>query len=417
VVRVLTASLVLLFGVSPVLTHAADLSAGQTLTIGADLSYISASGHPSWTEGFVGKLRYDSDEFAISRAFLDYKGKLTDTLDAHIALEGYDDDLGNKIGVTQAYLQWRPVPRSPTRYRLKVGAFYPRISLENVDPGWSSPYTMNSSAINTWVAEELRSTGMELSASRRPARFGGAHEFSINTAVFWGNDPAGSLLAWKGWSVHDRQTRFSDKLPLPPLPQIQPGQFFEAQDPYVTPFREIDSRAGYYVNAEWRFGKRFLVRAMHYDNRANPVIIDSGQYGWETIFEHIGVQATLPGDIGLIAQWMFGSTVMGPVVDGAHMVDVEYDSKYLLLTRQFGKHRTSLRYDHFEVSQNDETPHDNNPEYGHAWTLGYQFGYSKHAAIAAEWLSIKTHHCGWVYYGISPTATERQLQLTLQLRF
>jgi hypothetical protein len=365
----------------------------------------------------VGKLRYDSDEFAISRAFLDYKGKLTDTLDAHIALEGYDDDLGNKIGVTQAYLQWRPVPRSPTRYRLKVGAFYPRISLENVGPGWSSPYTMNSSAINTWVAEELRSTGMELSASRRPARFGGAHEFSINTAVFWGNDPAGSLLAWKGWSVHDRQTRFGDKLPLPPLPQIQPGGLFEAQDPYVTPFRELDNRAGYYVNVEWRFGKRFLVRAMHYDNRANPVIIDSGQYGWETMFEHIGVQATLPGDIGLIAQWMFGSTVMGPVVDGAHMVDVEYDSKYLLLTRQFGKHRTSLRYDHFEVSQNDETPEDNNPEYGHAWTLGYQFGYSKHAAIAAEWLSIKTHHCGWAYYGISPTATERQLQLTLQLRF
>lgn len=61
--------------------------------------------------------------------------------------------------------------------------------------------------------------------------------------------------------MHDRQTRYSDKLPVPPLPLIEPGRLFEAQDPYVVPLRETDNRAGYSVNAEWRYGKRILIQA------------------------------------------------------------------------------------------------------------------------------------------------------------
>jgi hypothetical protein len=276
---------------------------------------------------------------------------------------------------------------------------------------------LSSSAINTWVAEELRSVGAELSYSRNPLSLGGAHEFSANAAVFWYNDPAGSLLAWKGWSVHDRQTRYSDKLPLPPLPQIEPGMMFEAQDPYVEPLREIDDNAGYYLNVEWRYGKRLLVRAMHYDNRADPTSLVSGQYGWTTRFNNVGIQTTLPGDIGLISQWMSGSTVMGPVINGAHAVDVEYDSYFVLLTRAFGKHRVSARYDNFDMTQNDNTREDNNPEYGLAWTVNYQYDFSSRFSMAAEWLSIKTHRCALVYYGLDPTVTERQYQLTAKLRF
>ena len=414
-VRVLIAALCIVTTIS---AHASDVASGHSIDVGIEIGYLDVSGYDSWTNGFVGKLRHNSDGLALSRAHLDYTGRLTDTLNATVVLEGYDDDLGEAIDFTQAYLEWRPVPTSANRYRLKVGAFYPRISLENVEAGWSSPYTSNFSAINTWVAEELRSFGAELSISRRPASLGGVHEFSVNTAVFMGNDPAGSLLAWKGWSVHDRQTRFSDKLPLPPLPQIQPGMMFAAQDPYVTPFRELDDRFGYYVNGEWKYGKRLLVRAMHYDNRADPTVLVSGQYAWETVFEHVGVQTTLPGDIGLIAQWMFGSTVMGSVMpDGAHAVDVEYDSKFLLLTRTFDKHRISVRYDRFEMTQNDSTPEDQNPEDGYAWTLSYRYGFSDMFSVAGEWLSIKTHRCGWQYYDISETRTERQFQLTAKLNF
>jgi hypothetical protein len=404
-------------------THsAAAQSEGQdrhAIETSIELSYIDVSGYPSWTEGSVGKLRYDSqnDGLVMSRAFIDYQALVTDTLDAHVSLELYDDDLGALADFTEAYLEWRPVPRSANRYRLKVGAFYPRISLENTGPGWGSPYSLSSSTINSWVAEELRTFGAELSVTRRPQMLGGAHQFGVQAAVFYANDPAGSLLAWKGWSAHDRQTRFGDKLPLPPLPTIQPGEMFAAQDPFVAPFREIDNRAGYYVNGEWRLGNRVMVRAMHYDNRANPTILEDGQYGWTTIFDHFGAQVSLPADFGLIAQWMVGSTVMGPVINGAHAVDVEYESKYLLLTKSLDKHRLSLRYDNFDVTQNDDTDEDTNPENGHVWTVAYQFDHSKYVSFAAEWLSIKTHHCGWEYYGLDPTNTETQLQVSVRLKF
>jgi hypothetical protein len=386
---------------------------------GADISYVDTSGYSSWTEGSVGKLRFDdsNDGLVLSRAFVDYEGRLSDTLNAKVALEIYDDDLGSPIDFTEAYLEWRPVPRSPNRYRLKMGAFYPRISLENTDAGWTSPYTLSSSTINTWVAEELRTFGAEFSITRRPQSLGGAHQFGLQLAAFRGNDPTGSLLAWKGWSAHDRQSRFGDELPLPPLPQIQPGMLFEAQDPYVAPFREVDDRTGFYINGEWQLGTRMLVRVMHYDNRADPVAFENGQYAWDTKFDHIGAQFTLPGDFALIAQWMTGSTVMGPVVDDAHMVDTEFDSKFVMLTRTFGKHRLSLRYDNFDITQNDDTDEDNNPEDGLVWTAAYQHDYSDRMSFAAEWLSIKTHHCGWVYYGLNPTATEKQLQLSVRFKF
>ncbi|MFP6815353.1 MAG: hypothetical protein VB949_06760, partial [Pseudomonadales bacterium] len=175
------------------------------LRVAIDISYVDTKGLPSWTEGSVGKLRYDdgSDGLILSRAFVDYSLKLADTISASFAVEFYDDDLGGIADFTEAYVEWRPLPSSANRYRFKLGAFYPNISLENTGASWSSPYTMNLSAINTWVAEELRTVGAEASVSRRPDMFGGLHTFSLHGAVFWSNDPAGSLLAWKGWSLHE----------------------------------------------------------------------------------------------------------------------------------------------------------------------------------------------------------------------
>ena len=396
---------------------AAETARGHEATLGVEFGLLRLSGYTSWTEGFVGKLRYDDDGAVFNSAFLDYNGRLTDTIKTRIVLEGYDDDLGSTFDITQAYVEWRPVPTSETRYRMKVGAFYPHISLENVDPGWRSRYTLSSSAINTWVAEELRTFGAEFTLSRRPESLGGAHTFSASIAAFVGNDPTGSLLAWKGWSVHDRQSRFNDRLPLPPLPVIQPGMIFDGQNPYVEPFKEIDDEVGYYVNGEWRIGRKLLLRAMHYDNRADPRADENGQYAWGTKFEHVGVQATLPADVGLIVQWMFGSTVMGDVVNGVYVVDVEYDSQFILLTRLFEKHRVSARYDHFEVTESDQTLEDDNSEKGHAWTLHYQYSFSDKVSLATEWLSIKTYRRSWSYYGVPMTATEHQAQLTLKLRF
>jgi len=416
VVRVLTVAL--LVGTAGLTANAAEIVPGHAASVGVDVGYVDVSAYSSWTEGSAGKLRYGDSGFTLNRAFIDYRGRWTDTLHANIVLEAYDDDIGNAIDFTQAYLEWRPVPGTATRYRAKLGAFYPPISLENVDAAWSSPYTASSSAINSWIAEEIRTLGAELAVTRRPASLGGAHAFSIEVAAFQGNDPAGSLLAWKGWSVHDRQSRFNDELPLPPLPQIQPGMMFEKQDPWVAPFREVDGRTGYYTNVEWRYAEKLLLRTGCYDNRADPTAIEDGQYAWYTEFTHAGLQTTFPGAIGLVAQWMTGATVMGPRMysNGAHAVDAEYESYFALLSKAYGRHRWSFRYDNFAVSQSDQTPQDNNAESGHASTLAYQVGLAEKLSLVAEWISIKTHRPAWSYFALAPGEVETQFQLTLRLR-
>jgi len=412
-----------------------DASSRAHFVAGIDLSYVDASGLPSWTSGSVGKLRYDdgTDGIVVSRAFLDTATRVTDTLDFNATLEFYDDDLGSAVDFTEAYAEWRPVPRSANRYRLKMGAFYPAISMENTGSGWSSPYTISSSTINTWLAEELRTVGAELSWSRRPERFGGEHQFSVQAAVFWLNDPTGSLLSWKGWSADDRQSRFGDELPLPPLPQLGQGMLLGYQDPYVAPFVEVDGRAGYYVNGEWRMGNRVLLSAMTYNNRGDQTQVKDGQYAWYTNFVHLGGKLSLPGGIGVLSQWMHGETVMGVYDPGSNggygsygygaagagpgAVDVGYDSKYLMITKALEQHRFSIRYDDFEVLDRDTLPEDDNAEDGSAWTLAYRYAHSDLLTFAAEWLRIRTRRDAWTYYGLEPVATEDRLQLSVMLRF
>jgi hypothetical protein len=300
---------------------------------------------------------------------------------------------------------------------VKAGAFYPHISLENTGPAWTSPYTISASAINSWIGEEFRTFGVEFSVSRRPQFFGGSQQFSFQAAAFQNNDPAGTFLSGKGWSVHDRQTRFGDELPLPPVPQIQPGMWFDLQDPFLAPFREIDDRIGYYINGDWKVDNRFLLRLTHYDNRADPEAYEDGQFGWTTDFNHVGLQTTLPGDAGLIAQWMVGSTVWGRYFGDYRAVDADFYSYFLLLTKTLDRHRLSLRYDRFDVSENDDVPLDENSEYGSAWTFAYQYEASKFATIALEWLEIETYREAFEYFGLEEEVTERQLQLAVRLRF
>lgn len=398
---------------------ASDEPARYSFVAGTDLSIVSTSGHPSWVSGSAGKLRYDddSDGLTISRLFLDYRYRLADTVDAVVMAEAYNDDISSDVDLSQAYLEWRPLSLTANRYRLKVGGFYPRLSLENRGPGWSSPYTISASAINTWIGEEIRVFGAEFSVSRRPELLGGAHTFSFHVAGFKHNDPAGGLIAWKGWSIHDRQSRFGDSLPLPPLPQIQPDGYFWRQDPFFIPFQENDGRTGWYASGEWRYRNRFLLRAMRYDNRADPLDVHNRQYGWYTEFDHLGVQANLPGDIGMISQWMKGETVMGPVINGTYVVDAAFYSNFVLLTKAFDRHRISARYDHFEITEADQVPLDENAERGHAWTLAWIYQATDVAAFAAEWLEIQTRRPAWAYNDLDVSRKERQLQFSLQLRF
>ena len=64
-------------------------------------------------------------------------------------------------------MPWKPISAGiraadgDVSWSVKTGAFFPTISLENDDLGWTSPYTLTPSAINSWIGEELRTIGSE----------------------------------------------------------------------------------------------------------------------------------------------------------------------------------------------------------------------------------------------------------------
>jgi hypothetical protein len=302
--------------------------------------------------------------------------------------------------------------------------------MENVDVGWTTPYTLSSSTINSWIAEELRTVGFEVSVKRDGFAPGSPHHFGADAAVFYDNDPTGAYIAWKGWSVHDRQTGvFNGELPLAPLPAIQPGGPIATQAPYVEPFLEIDHNPGFYVGANYRYGEKFNLKLMHYDNHANPTANHGGQYAWRTWFDHVGLQVALPWDVGLIGQWIDGSTQMGPYAGPARLVDAYFDAWTVLLTRAAGRHRFSVRYDDFNLGQYDTTPSDNQLEWGDAWTLAWLYRYSPSLKFGIEYVNIYTDKRAWMYYPQSRDAvcdpggaepcdqTEQQIQLTVRWMF
>ena len=380
-------------------------------------------GGTTWLNGGLGKARDDEDGVVLDQALLGVGLHVTDTLTVRAVGSYYTDpDAGpdTQFGVTEAWLHYRPIPRSDLRYEIRAGAFLPPFSMENITPGWLSPYTWTPSAINTWFGEELRTVGMEARVERMGKFSGSPHDFSLTASVFGFNDPAGSLLAWRGWSMHGRQSRLFESVPFTKLPAFQSSRPFELQSQWDTPFLEVDDEIGYYLQGEWDYGRRSELTVAWYDNRGIPTALSDseGQYAWHTRFIHLGWHLTLPRDFEFIAQYINGDTGMGmvwqPRVTG---VVVDFESFFLLLTKQFGSHRFSVRYDNFSTDDHDNTFMDDNDERGHAWTLAYFWNAKPNLRLGLEWLQIDSRRSARGYIGQAAVQQDSHLFAGVRWRF
>jgi hypothetical protein len=384
----------------------------------------ASSGFAAWPHGGLGKLRYDeSDSLEASRITIDYGGRIKPTLWARVIAD-YVGDGSEGLDIAEAFITWRPVPKSASRHQLRAGAMYPPFSYENTAAGWTSPYSISFSAINTWLGEEIRPVGIEWSMSRKIGGMTSPHQLNVFASAFWGNDPAATLLFWRGWSIHDRQTRLGDRLTIPPiLARDADGTYLVDQT--VAPFVETDSQPGFYAGIEWQFASRIRAQFGGYDNRGDPWSFSDQQWGWNTRFWSASLQAELPRQVGLIAQWMSGDTgwISGALQDNTiagsgNLVVDHFDSAFVLLTRQFGmRHRASLRYETFAIRRPDSgfIPQ---PDDGDALTLSYRFTPGERFKASFEWLEINSERDLWDrLYSVPRSATERlfRVQMTLDL--
>ena len=181
----------------------------------------TGSGQTGSTQTGLGKNDFDGNvsPWRDSSATVTIESQLLDEISSWVTLSA-DGERSQVVDVQEAWLSWKPVPSGPWRTRIRLGSFFPPTSLEIEpdSPSWKPVRTLSSSAINSWIGEELRANGLELAFSRRGLMIGSPHDFDFTVAAIGANDPAGTLLAWRGWTFSDHITGLTETQRLPDLP-------------------------------------------------------------------------------------------------------------------------------------------------------------------------------------------------------
>lgn len=384
---------------------------------GIHASYVQTNDKPdglgSWLEEGTGVVRYDqaSSTLDVRQGFLEANADIFGDISANLTTLAYSDG-EKRLGVTEAFLQYNPLSQGwLTRYR--AGVFYPVFSTENSAAAWQSPYTYSYSAINSWIGEELRIKGIEAEFVRLGRRHRQSFDLSFVGAVYMGNDPLGTLLSWRGWAIHDRQSLLGERVEMANYRTLNQANL--PQPTWVQPFEEIDNRPGYYLGVHYKERGKHDLRVYWYDNLADPkTIADNNQYSWRTKFGSIAWQYKINHSLTLLTQVMSGSTTMG----GHFGVGVDFFSGYAMLSQKTDLGRFSLRFERFAVSEFDGNTQDLNDSDGNAIAAAWRFPFSEHIELGAEYLSVDTYNENQKLWGYRQTNNRyNQWQLVISAHF
>ena len=351
---------------------------GGDWELALDVRAISSDGQTSFLDNGQGKTRFDADHEGIQlgRLRAAWTQPFGEVLSAHVEASRWDDDDKNPVDLTEAYLEYRPYPRAGWRSRVRLGAFYPPMSLENRARGWETPYTITPSAISSWVGEELRTIGLEGQFDWLGTRQGHRFDFQLTGAIFGWNDPAGTMLAKHGFALHDRQTTLFGRVGAT---QTIPGATKKEL------FHEMDGRPGYYVGAQARYLDRAVLNILHYDNRADPTVrsAELRDMAWKTRFDAVALRIETGSKWTVLLQTIDGDTVINPF----RALVWEFDSRSAMLAKRWGAHMLAARYDSFNI-EFDNDPNKNGSEDGDAWTFAWSYDQGEHWHFALEWLQV-----------------------------
>ena len=371
-----------------------------------DARLVNSNAEPSFMEGGLGTTRFSSndDGLQLGRARLALTQSLGELWSAHVDVSMYDDKDRSPVGVTEAYLLFRPYPFDGYRFRLKVGGFYPPISLENRTAGWDSPYTLSFSAIDSWLATEVRPLGFEGTLDWLGTRTGHGFDLGLTGGIFGWSEGTGVVLTNNGFSLTDRQTPLFGRVGQPRADPLGGAE----------PFLQVDHHAGIYAGVELRYFDRVVLRALRYDNRAEPMAdeVTTSNYSQNTRFNSAGMR--IEGNHGWtgIVQWLDGETTTAEDGVPRGLSSWPFRAEFALVSKRFGPHTLSARYDRFTVDSVNAWGYGTQD--GHAWTAAYAFQASSHWRITLEWLQVVTSSSSREDLGLPPLLTERQMQLAVR---
>lgn len=336
---------------APAAASELKLFAPETLEVAGSLRLVAVNGEKGWVDGGYGKLRSGGRNDGIrarpelGNASLIWRPQFTWSLSATVvgSLQGGQR---TEAGLSEAYLIFRPMRGATTALSARAGLMWPPISLEHEGADWHVRDSITPSAINSWIGEEVRPVAAEGSVAAGL----GQHKLKATAAVFAANDTSGTLLAFRGWALHDRTTLAFRRQPLPPLEE----EYSYYQAPFTHPLLDVRhgfaDRPGYYAKLAWQPPVPVRFELFRYDNRADPEAVNQDiEWGWRTHFNHIGAIADLGGETQVKLQAMSGRTRMGMIEDGRRWWDTKFRSAFVMVTHPFGPFGLAARLEAFDV--------------------------------------------------------------------
>lgn len=354
-----------------VLFLASVAAAAQTVDLRGFLAArgLNVSGPPSWVRGGFG--RFDAGgqgqkNFGIAEAQLGIDWRPWQHLVFHA--HGVARSQRGSTGLVSAYAEMT-FGRGRNEIELRGGQFFLGTSRENTNDLWTSPYTISLSALNSWIAQEVRPVGVN--AEWRVLT--STAVITTSTTLFGENDTMGALLAWRGWTVGNRLAVYDEVIRLPPLSSLRDVFVHQRSDGTIPFERDLDGRIGFAGRARFAIPERFNMQYTHLDNRGDRRL-HRGEYAWKTRFDTIGAEAHA-GSTTLLAEWMSGRTGMGAVLPAR--IDIRYYAAYALASHKVNRSRFSARLDFFSTrGQYDER--------GHAITATWLFDVTSKIRTGAE---------------------------------
>ena len=381
-----------------------------------DFRLVAEPKMTGWLDGGQGKFRFggrnrDGRIEGVAQGVLSFDDDLS-----LIALIRADQETSGGLDALETYLSWHPSSDGPFSWSVKAGAFFPTISLENDDLGWTSPYTITYSAINSWIGEELRTLGSEATLRWHSDTLG---TFSLIGAVDCCNDPAGILMADRGWAMDDRPTGLFERVRIPDATL----KLFHAPYPGTTGmFDEIDHRAGLYGGVTWQSAGIGKLSVLRYENQGDPAALTAHNTAWETKFWSFGARTQID-QLVLIAQQLSGYTSVES--RGTEFV-TKFQSGFMLASYDMGglgfdglnleDWRASARADYFQARHTPAATPSPMNEDGHAATIALSWQGDDWLRITGEALLMDSRKGQYKSVGI-PSGTLGQNQFQLDAKF
>jgi hypothetical protein len=315
-----------------------------------------------------------------------------------------DPDTPSVLDALETYLRYDQ-QGGDIGWSVKAGAFFPTISLENDDLGWTSPYTLTPSAINSWIGDELRTIGSEATV-RWKSDLG---VLSLIGALTCCNDEAGVLMADRGWAMDDRPMGLFERERIPDATL----RIFRSTVPGRTGmFDEIDGLVGWYAGAAWQLPGIVKLTVTRYDNHGDPAATSTRDMAWRTRFWNFGARTQF-GPLVVIAQQMSGYTSVE--VRGT-LNATKFQSGFLLASYDVDDWRVSLREDLFQTRRVGAT-NTTWSEDGRATTAAISWLRTEGVRLTAEAISMTSRRGEYVPAGLGLNRNDVQVQFGARFFF